>query len=131
MISDNNTRTDDPPDGPHQGVHRLPRGVEGPPGERGFGDLLGGDAEEEHHQDLVGEEVEVEGVVMAQGRPVHHRLVPRVIHVRPDQRQHDAELQGYGELLQEIQQRIVGRFTHGVRARAGSGRRRRAPSPWH
>ena len=66
---------------------RLPR-------QAGLGDFLGGDPEEEHHEDVVDEPVMgdemAEDLEVGDGHPVLHMLVGLVIQVGPDHRHHHA-----------------------------------------
>ena len=100
-------------DGPRQGIQRAAR-------QNRLGDLLGGDAEEEHHEHFVdqevdgyvpSEQVEVVGIVSVvfdKGAfteipevELHHVFVADEVDIGPDQRDDDAENERDGVFLQE------------------------------
>ena len=113
-------RAEDAAQGAHQRVDGFGQGVQRAAGQHRLGNLLGGDAEEEDHEnfvdqevngDVLAEDVEVVGVVAVvfQVRPLAevpevelHQLVVAVeVNVGPHQPGDDADDEGQGVFLEE------------------------------
>ena len=99
-------RSNDTAQGSHQRVYGLPHGVQRAAGQHRLGDLLGGYTEEEHHENLVDQEVDrhrfAEDLgVLAEDMEVHHLFVGVDVDVRKDQPSDNTDYQRDGELLED------------------------------
>ena len=99
-------RPDDSAQGAHQRVYGLAHGVQRTAWQHRLGNLLGGYAEEEHHEYLVDQEVDRHRLteylgVFTEYMEVHHVFVGVDVDVGKDQPSDNADYQRDGELLED------------------------------
>jgi hypothetical protein len=101
-------RADHAADRRNQRIDRLCGRVQLAAGKARLGDLCGGDAEEEHHEDVVDQVVQIEHVAeqrpIAERAPVHDALIAVGIEVRGEQRRGDPREQRDRELLEHVEE---------------------------
>jgi hypothetical protein len=102
-------RSDHAAAGRQQRIQGLAERVQAAAGQAGLGDLLGGDAEEEDHEDVVDQEVEAHGVPedreLAEGLPVQEMGVGVWREVGGQHRHQDTRDEWDRELLEQVEGR--------------------------
>ena len=99
-------RTENPAQCPHQRVDGLAYRVQRSAGQDRLGNLLGGNTKEEHHEDLIDQEVDRNRLpedlgVVAEDVEIHHAFIGMDVNVGKDQPGNHANDEWYGELLKE------------------------------